>query len=156
VQFRNYGRNPNMFVNADGRLRSDVEWQAKAQVVVQLPWGFLASGNLSFRSGAWLIRRIRLGEDITGIPADNTNVLILQPRGENGRIESVALLDARIEKDFKLGEQVKLAVFADILNLLNDSATQGRVSTLVTSSAFWFPSDPVDPRRVMLGAKLRF
>jgi outer membrane receptor protein involved in Fe transport len=156
VQFRNYGRNPNMFVNADGRLRSDVEWQAKAQVVFQLPAGFLVSGNFAYRSGAWLIRRIRLGEDVTGIPADNTNVLILQPRGENGRIESVTMLDARVEKDFKLGEQVKLGLFADVFNLLNESTTQGRVSTLVTSSAFWFPSDPVDPRRVMLGAKLRF
>ena len=156
VQFRNYGRNPNMFVNADGRLRSDVEWQAKAQVVYQFGWGILASANLSYRSGAHLIRRIRLGEEVTGIPADNTNVLILQPRGENGRIDSVTLFDMRLQKDFKLGTQVKLAVFADALNLLNEDATQGRSSTLVTSSAFWFPSDPVDPRRVMLGAKLRF
>ena len=156
VQFRNYGRNPNMFVNADGRLRSDVEWQAKAQVVFELPLGFLASGNLSYRSGAHLIRRIRLSEDVTGIPADNTNVLILQPRGENGRIDSVTLFDVRLQKDFRLGEQVKLSIFADGLNILNEDATQGRSSSLVTSDAFWFPSDPVDPRRVMLGAKLRF
>jgi hypothetical protein len=47
-------------------------------------------------------------------------------------------------------------VFADALNLLNESATQSVVSTIVTSSAFWFPSEPVDPRRLMLGAKLRF
>jgi hypothetical protein len=156
VQFRNYGRNPNMFVNADGRLRSDVEWQGKAQMVFQLPAGFLVSGNFSLRSGAHLIRRIRLSQDVTGIPADNTNVLILQPRGENGRIQSVKLLDARVQKDFKVGAKVKMSVFADVLNLLNDDATQGRVSTIVTSSAFWFPSDPVDPRRVMLGAKLKF
>jgi hypothetical protein len=157
VQFRNFGRNPNMLVNADGRLRSDVEWQGKAQAVVQLPAGFLVSANFSIRSGAHLIRRIRLSEDITGIPADNTNVLILEPRGENGRIQSVKLLDARVEKDVKVGGgKAKVAVFADILNVLNDDATQSRVSTIVTSSAFWFPSSPVDPRRVMLGAKVKF
>ena len=68
----------------------------------------------------------------------------------------MTLFDVRLQKDFRLGEQVRLSVFADGLNILNDDATQGRVSTQVTSSAFWFPSDPVDPRRVMLGAKLRF
>jgi hypothetical protein len=29
-------------------------------------------------------------------------------------------------------------------------------STIVTSSVFNYPFDPVDPRRFMLGAKLRF
>jgi hypothetical protein len=77
-----------------------VEWQAKAQLVYQLPAGFLVSGSFSYRSGAHLIRRLRLSSDVTGIPVDNTNVLILQPRGENGRIESVTFLDARIQKDF--------------------------------------------------------
>ena len=156
LQFRNYGRNPNMFVNADGRLRSDVEWQIKTQLVYQLPADFLVSASFSFRSGAHLIRRIRLGEEVTGIPVDNTNVLILQPRGENGRIGSVTFLDARLEKDFKVSPKVKLSVFADALNLLNEDATQSVVSTIVTSSAFWYPSDPVDPRRIMLGAKVKF
>jgi outer membrane receptor protein involved in Fe transport len=156
LQFRNYGRNPNMFVNIDGRLRSDVEWQLKAQVVGQLPAGFLASANFSYRSGAHLIRRIRLGQDVTGIPADNTNVLILQPRGQNGRIEGVTSLDVRLQKDFKLGEKVHLSLFGDVLNLLNEDATQSMLSTLVDSSSFWYPSDPVDPRRVMFGTKLRF
>jgi outer membrane receptor protein involved in Fe transport len=156
LQFRNYGRNPNNFVNALGRLRSDVEWQVKSQLVVQLPAGFLVSGNFSYRSGAHLIRRRRLGADITGIPADNTNVLILQPRGENGRIQSVTFLDARIQKDFKLGKKVRVSVFADALNLLNEDATQSVLSTLVDSTSFWYPADPVDPRRIMLGTKLRF
>jgi outer membrane receptor protein involved in Fe transport len=156
LQFRNFGRNPNMLVNTDGRLRSDVTWQVKSQLVYQLPAGFLVSANFSYRDGAHLIRRIRLDSSITGIPNDNTNVLILQPRGENGRIQSVTFLDMRLEKDFKLGQKAKLSVFADALNLLNEDATQSVVSTLVDSSAFWFPSEPVDPRRIMLGAKLKF
>ncbi len=156
LQFRNFGRNPNQFVNTDGRLRSDVEWQIKSQLVYQLPAGFLVSGAFSYRSGAWLIRRIRLSQSVTGIPVDNTNVLLLQPRGENGRIDSVTLLDARVEKDFKLGEKVKLGVFADIFNLTNENATQTVQSTIVTSSVFWYPADPVDPRRAMIGVKLRF
>ncbi len=154
LQFRNFGRNPNSLVNVDGRLRSDVEWQIKAQLVYQLPAGFLVSGNFAYRSGAHLIRRYRVPATITNIP-DN-NVLLLQPRGENGRIDSVTLFDMRLQKDFNLGKSVKLSVFADALNLLNEDATQTVQSTLATSSVFWYPSDPVDPRRVMLGTKLRF
>jgi outer membrane receptor protein involved in Fe transport len=154
LQFRNFGRNPNQFVNADGRLRSDVEWQVKSQAVYQLPRGFLVSGAFSYRSGAWLIRRYKVPGTITNIP-DN-NVLLLQPRGDNGRIQSVTLVDLRLEKDFKLGKTVRLGVFADVLNLLNNSATQTVQSTIPTSSVFWFPADPVDPRRAMLGTKLRF
>jgi outer membrane receptor protein involved in Fe transport len=154
LQFRNFGRNPNQFVNADGRLRSDVEWQIKSQLVYQAPKGFLVSGAFSYRSGAWLIRRYRVPGSITNIP-DN-NVLLLQPRGENGRIRSVTILDVRVEKDFKLGERVRLGLFADIFNGLNNDATQTVQSTIPTSSVFWYPSVPVDPRRVMLGTKLRF
>ncbi len=31
VQFRQFGQDPNNFVNVDGRLKSDVEWQFKVQ-----------------------------------------------------------------------------------------------------------------------------
>jgi hypothetical protein len=47
-------------------------------------------------------------------------------------------------------------VFADALNLLNEDAYEGVQSSSVTSSVFLWPFDPVDPRRVMLGAKFRF
>ena len=61
-----------------------------------------------------------------------------------------------MEKDFKLGKNVRLGAFADFFNILNNDATQTVQSTIPTSSVFWFPADPVDPRRVMLGTKLRF
>ena len=71
VQFRQFGQNPNNFVNVDGRLKSDVEWQFKVQAVYQLPAGFLASANFSYRSGAHLVRRTRSLRDITQVP-ENT------------------------------------------------------------------------------------
>jgi len=154
LQFRSFGRNPNNFVNADGRLRSDVEWQIKSQVLYRLPAGFLASANFSYRSGAWLIRRYKVPTDITNIP--DQPILLLQPRGDNGRIDGVTMLDLHLEKDFKLGKGVSFLVFSDIINLLNDSATQTVQSTLVTSQVFWYPSEPVNPRRAMIGAKVRF
>jgi outer membrane receptor protein involved in Fe transport len=154
LQFRDFGKNPNDFVNTDGRLRLDVTWLFKTQLVWQLPAGFLVSGNFMYRDGAWLVRRARVPASVTNIPEGT--VIFLQKRGENGRIQSVTMLDARVQKDFKLGSQVKLSIFADALNLLNEDAPETVQSSLVTSSTFNWPFDPVDPRRVMVGAKLKF
>ncbi len=141
-------------MNTDGRLRLDVTWTTKAQLVVKLPAGFMASGSFSYRQGAYVVRRGRVPSSITNI-SEGTNIL-LQKRGENGRIPSVTFLDLRVEKDFKLSDKVKFSVFADILNSLNEDAYEGVQSSTVTSSAYLNPFDPVDPRRVMIGAKLRF
>jgi hypothetical protein len=141
-------------VNADGRLKSDVTWQFKLQAVYQLPAGFLVAANFSQRDGAHIVRRTRALRSITMVP-ENTPIL-LQPRGENGRLEDVTLLDLRVQKDFKLGQRARLSVFADALNLLNKDTTQGVVTSLVESSSFLFPLEPLTPRRLMLGAKVRF
>ncbi len=154
LQFRDFGKNPNAFANIQGRLRSDVEWQFKTQAVAELPAGFLASASFSYRSGAHRVRRIRAPVEVTGIP--DFRIILLQPRGENGRIQSVTNLDFRLQKEFKLGEKVKLSLSADVLNLLNEDATQTTQSSFVTNEVFEWPEDPVDPRRLMLGAKIRF
>ena len=87
LQFRDFGQNPNDFVNTDGRLRLDVTWSVKAQLLYQLPAGFLVSANAAFRNGAWLVRRGRVPADITNIPEGTT--ILLQQRGENGRLDDV-------------------------------------------------------------------
>jgi len=154
LQFRSFGRDPNQYVNVDGRLKSDVTWQFKVQLVYKLPAGFLVSANFSNRDGAHLVRRTRALRDITLVPENRP--ILLQPRGENGRLRDVTILDFRLQKDFKLGGSVHLSVFADTLNLLNGNATQGVVTSLVEASTYLYPLQPLIPRRVMLGAKLKF
>jgi len=154
LQFRQFGQNPNSFVNVDGRLKSDVTWQFKVQASYQLPAGFLVSANLSSRDGAHLVRRTRSLRSVTQVP-ENTPIL-LQPRGENGRLEDVTILDFRLQKDFHLGGKVRLAVMADAFNLFNSDTTEGVVTSLVESSSYLYPLSPVTPRRFMLGAKLKF
>jgi hypothetical protein len=153
LQFRDFGKNPNHFVNTDGRLTLDVTWAFKLQAVYQLPAGFLLSANFVNHDGAHQVRRGSV-RGITQIPEGTT--VLLQTRGTFGRLPEVSLLDVRLQKDFKLGKNVRFSVFADGLNLLNDDAVEGVQSTIVTSAVFNYPFDPVDPRRVMLGAKLRF
>ena len=154
LQFRDFGKNPNDFVNTDGRLVLDVPWNFKVQAMYQLPAGFLVSANFSHRAGPLIVRRATLNESVIGAPEGR--LMLLQPRGELGRIPSVTFLDMRLQKDFKLGKSVRFSVFADGINLLNEDAYESVQSSTVTSSVFLWPFDPVDPRRVMLGAKLRF
>jgi len=153
LQFRQFGQDPNNYVNVDGRLKSDVTWQFKLQAVYQLPAGFLVSANFSHRDGAHLVRRTRALRDITQVPENRP--ILLQPRGENGRLDDVTMLDARLQKDFRLGGEVHLSVFADAFNLLNSDTTQGVVTSLVESSSYLYPLEPVNPRRFMLGAKIK-
>jgi outer membrane receptor protein involved in Fe transport len=154
LQFRQFGQDPNNYVNVDGRLKSDVTWQFKVQASYQLPAGFLVSASLSSRDGAHLVRRTRALREITQVPENRP--ILLQPRGENGRLEDVTILDFRLQKDFRLGDKVRLALMADAFNLFNSDTTEGVVTSLVESSSYLYPLQPVTPRRLMLGAKLRF
>lgn len=154
LQFRDFGKNPNDSVNTDGRLRLDVTWSAKGQFVYQLPWGFMVSGNVAHRNGAWTLRRARVPADLTNIPEGTT--ILLQKRGENPRIPDVTQVDMRLQKDFRFGKNVRLGLFVDGLNLLNEDAWETVQSSLVTSDSFDHLATPVFPRRFMLGTKLRF
>ena len=51
---------------------------------------------------------------------------------------------------------MKLGVFVDAFNLLNNDAPETVQSSLVTSDIYGYYSSPVVPRRLMLGAKFRF
>lgn len=152
--FRTWGRNPNDFVNADGRLVLDVTWAAKVQGVYQLPAGFLVSANFQWRNNAHIIRKASVPSEITNIPEGTT--VFLEPRGDRGRLPDITLLDMRVQKDFKLGNQVRISAFADLLNAFNSDVYEDVVTPRVTSSNYYWPISPVDPRRVMLGAKVRF
>jgi outer membrane receptor protein involved in Fe transport len=154
LQFRQFGQDPNNYVNVDGRLKSDVTWQFKVQASYQLPLGFLASANFSARDGAHLVRRTRSLRSVTQVPENRP--ILLQPRGENGRLEDVTILDFRLQKDFRLGEKARFTVLADAFNLFNADTTEGVITSLVESSSYLYPLSPVNPRRFMLGAKLKF
>ena len=153
LEFSIFGRNPNDFVNLDGRLVGDVGWQGKFQGVVKLPLGLQASASLDAREGA---NRIRTRSIPASIAGQGSTTILLQPRGDFGRLSAVTIIDARLQKDFQLGRGARLGVFADALNLNNENAPQGVVSANVTSSSYQFPTTFVAPRRFMLSGKFSF
>jgi hypothetical protein len=152
LEFQPFGRNPNDFVNIAGRLNGDVGLQYKAQAVVKLPFGLQASANLDSHLNAHRIRVRTIPASIAG----QSSTILLQPRGEFGRLPKITIIDARLQKDFRLGRGARLSVLLDALNLNNENAPQSVVQANVTSSSYQFPRDFVAPRRLMLSGKFSF
>jgi hypothetical protein len=152
LEFQPFGRNPNDFVNIAGRLNGDVGLQYKAQAVVKLPFGLQASANLDSHLNAHRIRVRTIPASIAG----QSSTILLQPRGEFGRLPKITIIDARLQKDFPLGRGARLSVLLDALNLNNENAPQSVVQANVTSSSYQFPRDFVAPRRLMLSGKFSF
>jgi hypothetical protein len=148
-----FGRNPNDFVNLAGRLIGDVEWQFKFQGVVRLGWGIQASANVDHHSNAYLLRVRNVTSAVAGEPGIS---VIVQPRGELGRLPDLTFVDARVQKDVRLGTDARMVFAVDALNLTNDNAPQGVRSSNVTSSDFHYPTGFVTPRRLMLSARFSF
>lgn len=149
-----FGRNPNDFVNLEGPLVGDVEWQFKLQGVVRLPFGFQASANIDHHDNAFRVRTRSVPASVAGVPSVT---IIIQPRGDElGRLPSLTIADARIQKDFRLATTSRVSLAVDILNVTNENAPQSVQSANVTSSVYQFPSTFVLPRRLMLSAKFSF
>lgn len=153
LEFSQFGRNPNDFVNAAGRLNGDVGWQYKLQGVVRLPLGFQASASLDSHLGAHILRTRSIPTAIVGQPA---TTILVQPRGELGRLPTVTIVDGRVQKEFGLGRGSRLILSLDALNLTNENANQAVLSANVTSAQYQFPALFVAPRRLMLNGKFSF
>ena len=155
ARFSDFGQNPNDFVNAEGKLLADRPHTFKVQAVAQLPHGFLVGANFLFQSGRAWARRARISDPDLGFPtAPEINI---EPRDGSRRLPNQTILDMRLQKAFSFTKEVKLDLFADILNVFNTGVNQGVLSRFVdTPGTFGVPSDFVTPRRVMLGAKLTF
>jgi hypothetical protein len=152
LEFSTFGRNPNDLVNIAGRLSGDVGWQYKMQGVVNLPWGFQASGSLDSHDNAHRLRTRTIPASVAG----QSSTIILQPRGELDRLPTFTILDARIQKDFAVGGPTRLTLFLDVLNLTNENTPQAVVSANVTSGQYQYPTTFVAPRRLMLSGKFSF
>ncbi len=145
-----FGQNPNDFINTDGRLIGDRPVVFKTQLVYQMPYGFLIGANFVHQTGRPWARRARVPD--LGIPT-----LILAERIDGSRrLPDWNMLDVNLMKEFGLGGRAHLGLFAYALNLTNASFNEDVQDRLGTSSSFGLASGFVFPRRVMLGARLRF
>ena len=149
---RRFGRDPNDFVNTDGRLTYDRPVTAKLQLVYMLPKGFLVGLNYTYQQGRPWSRAVQLPEELV----NRSSQILAEPIDGSRRVGSWNLLDLRLQKEFALGERARFALLADALNLFNDDSYDGVGTRLGTAEGFGAPTAYVFPRRLMFGAKLKF
>ena len=148
--FRGFGQDPNGLINADGRLPDDRPHMFRIQATGEIP-------GIGVRLGVNF-------QYLTGKPwAATTNVRLPQGRGRvfveprgSRHLPSQSLLDLRVSKVFRFRERGSLELLVDVLNLLDDTATENVRSINIDSRNFAEESRYIDPRRAMLGIKVAF
>ena len=155
-----YGLDPNDYINADGLLNGDRTYIFKLQGTYQLPWDLSLSGNYSALTGRPFARQIFVpGADIGGVLNQGGRTIFAETRDGSQRTDDINLLDLRLEKNFLISGSWNVAITADLFNVFNDNAFLDVATTLSgpgTEDTFAVPSLFVPPRRLMIGAKLKF
>jgi len=146
--FLTFGQDPNDLTNAAGRLPNDRPHVFRATTIVRVPWqSLLLSANLqSFSGKPWA------ASTQVVLPQGSRRIL-LEPLGTR-RLSSQSLLDVRVSKTLTLGGSGKIDLMLDVLNVLDNTAEEALVSDNLFATTFGRPRTFVDPRRVMVGARL--
>ena len=146
-----FGQDPNDFVNTEGRLIGDRPVVGKLQFLYDAPLGITLGLNYTHQAGRLWSRQIR----VAGLGFASRPTINMEANTGDRRVPDWNLFDVRVQKDFTIGT-TRLGAFADILNLTNSDANQGIGSRLGDNASFGLPTSYVLPRRLMLGAKIRF
>jgi Carboxypeptidase regulatory-like domain len=143
-----FGRDPNSLTNARGRLPNDRPHIVRGAASWQVPHiGFHVAGNIQYYSGKpWAASAQIL------LPQGDQRIL-LEPRGTR-RLSSQTLVDVRVSKMIGLGDFGRVELLADVLNAFNRASEEGLATDNLYSPNFGVATVFVDPRRVMLGARL--
>jgi hypothetical protein len=113
----------------------------------------MVAGNLQHQTGKPWARQVR----VSGLGFPSAPVINMEPITGDRRVPNVNLIDMRVQKEFSLsGSPLRFDVFLDALNLGNSDATEGIGSAQGTSTAFGVPTRYISPRRLQLGAKVRW
>jgi hypothetical protein len=148
---RQFGQDPNDFINTDGRLIGDRPVIFKTQLVYQAPWGLLLGANFVHQTGRPWARLARVS-DFTNL----TTTILAEPITGDRRLPDWNILDVTLQKSFKLGGTASLEVFGYLLNLTNSGINEDVLDRVGGSTTFGLPNSFMPPRRVILGAHLRF
>ena len=151
---------PNDYVNTEGLLIGDKPVVAKVQLVYKFPWGIMAAVNAQHQTGRLWSRRIAVNPSATprlGFPS--APQINMEANTGDRRVADLNLIDLRAQKDFRLSTaaHTTFSVFIDALNMTNNAAFESVANQLGTSTtAFGVPTRYILPRRLQLGAKIRW
>lgn len=143
-----FGRDPNSLTNARGRLPNDRPHMLRGAASWQMPRiGLQVAGNFEYLTGKPWAASAQIS-----LPQGDQRVL-LESRGAR-RLSPQTLLDVRVSKMIDVGDLGRVELLLDILNALNRTTEEGLATDNFYSPNFGLPTVYVDPRRVMLGARL--
>jgi len=144
-----FGRDPNDLTNATGRLPNDRPHMFRVMASADVAHtGFVVAANLQISSGKpWA------ATGLVSLPQNTQQRILLEPRGSR-RLSTQSLLDLRVSKMIVWGRLGRIELLMDVLNALNDAAEEGLASDNSFSPTFAQPTLFVDPRRVMISARL--
>ena len=80
----------------------------------------------------------------------------MEPNTGDRRVQDVNLIDVRVQKEFTLNPTLRFDIFLDALNLTNSDQYESVGSSLGTATAFGVPTRFIPPRRMQIGAKIRW
>jgi hypothetical protein len=143
-----FGRDPNSLTNAGGRLPNDRPHVVRGSASIQvLRTGFVVAFSAQHFSGKPWAASTQIS-----LPQGDQRIL-LEHRGTR-RLSSQTLLDLRLSRAIAVGGLGRVELLLDVLNAFNETAEEALGSDNLFSPNFGQPTVFVDPRRVMLGARL--
>ncbi len=140
---------PNNQINSEGRLTIDPTHMIKVQGSIVLPLDINFGFNYSYITGNTYNRWLH----ISGLGQGASDILA-NPAGSKYRYKAKSNLDVRLQKDFKLGDKIKVGVLVDAFNLFND----GTITDTITEAGDEFGQTVtiVYPRRFRVGLRVYF
>jgi hypothetical protein len=150
-----YFNNPNLHINALGRLPGERRNQIKVQASYLAPFGLMMSTYYRGFSGARYTRVIR-SSDLGLNLRQGVVSIFAEERGSRG-LPWNNQWDMRIEKEFKLKNLFTVGLIVDAFNLLNSNTTTAAES-ISSSSSIKFENiiGIKDPRILRLGVRVRW
>ncbi len=151
---RAYFDDPNVHINAYGRMDLERRHQFKVQGMVKGPWDIMASCYYRYLSGQRYTRKINSTD--LGLELNQGDVTIFaEKRGSHG-LPAVNVLDLRLEKTVRV-RNLALSVFVDGFNVFNaNRATAVEDLSSNASRVFGRMTSIQNPRIFRLGAKFEF
>jgi hypothetical protein len=123
----------------------------KIQGVYQAPHGFQFGLNFTHQSGRPWSRQVRVS-DLVGV----STTILAEPISGDRRVPDWNIVDLSLEKALNLNERTSVNLFAYGLNLTNSGINEDVLDRRGTSESFGLPTGFFPPRRLMVGAHLRF
>jgi hypothetical protein len=113
----------------------------------------MAAGNLQHQTGRFYSRAVR----VSGLGFPAAPQINMESNTGDRRVADINLVDVRVQKEFTLTGSARFDVFLDALNLTNSAQYESVGSVLGTAlTAFGVPTRYIPPRRLQVGAKIRW